>query len=511
MKNIKPPPPHNFRVNRAKSALTALFLLLALASAALMRGHATAPTNPAPENPEPSYTITLSPPAGWYGWEPTATETITFTAITDATSPEGSIKFDLSPVTSHEGRYMNDSDSADHEGNDLYFASQQSGGFMWRDHVKKDGEETITAHWKNPERNNGLIEIPIDIVCNDYAAYGEIQATLNVPTFPSVTTESQTIPKDDGISFFIEFNPYGGPEVPAWGGVANNKLADAWDVNHAYWCDWFTCGMDLGIAYTFSADQTGLDRDEGYNGSGANSGDGLTVFEEYRGFYVGGSHTRLNPEVKDLFIRSEINEIDGVGETGNAYGFGLSVHSIKADECFIDTENPSDPVVNFCMGGSLTAVWVAEPATEDERAKISGGTLAYLKSGTRRCVIGIDAVNASVAFSLSSAIGHEVGHAIGLKHHWPRTAKRAVPGNLISSSFPVPVIDFPTENTDACTMMTLENVIHISHQLRLDINSRWSNADWADFHNTPPDGGEDWEDHWRVYQLHGREGRLTYD
>ncbi len=119
------------RANRAKSALTALFLVLALASVALMRGHTAAPLDPEqpinggnnnPSNPPP-YPITLSPPDEWEGWMPTATETIVFTAVADISHPgEASVTFHLSEVTSYKGRYMNDEDWKNHQGTDLYFA-----------------------------------------------------------------------------------------------------------------------------------------------------------------------------------------------------------------------------------------------------------------------------------------------------------------------------------------------------------------------------------------------------
>jgi hypothetical protein len=37
--------------------------------------------------------------------------------------------------------------------------------------------------------------------------------------------------------------------------------------------------------------------------SNGNTGDGIALYDEYRGFHVGGNHTRLSPLSKDLFIR----------------------------------------------------------------------------------------------------------------------------------------------------------------------------------------------------------------
>lgn len=51
-------------------------------------------------------------------------------------------------------------------------------------------------------------------------------------------------------------------------------------------------------------------------GSGnANTGDGLTAFEEYRGFFIRGQHVRLDPAKKDLFVASDfLNEGHGFAD-----------------------------------------------------------------------------------------------------------------------------------------------------------------------------------------------------
>ena len=42
--------------------------------------------------------------------------------------------------------------------------------------------------------------------------------------------------------------------------------------------------------------------DEDYKPEGATKGDGLSLYEEYRGFMIMSKHERLNPRKKDLFI-----------------------------------------------------------------------------------------------------------------------------------------------------------------------------------------------------------------
>jgi hypothetical protein len=61
--------------------------------------------------------------------------------------------------------------------------------------------------------------------------------------------------------------------------------------------------------------------------AGANNGDGLTRYEEYRGFIVNGVHLRTSTLNKDLFVRDE----NTIG-LGNAGMLGFELHSIGNDE-----------------------------------------------------------------------------------------------------------------------------------------------------------------------------------
>ena len=54
-----------------------------------------------------------------------------------------------------------------------------------------------------------------------------------------------------------------------------------------------------------------------------NAGDGLVVFEEYRGFKVNGSHTRTRPSKKDIFIYTEFGAENGATTD---YGIGWATH-----------------------------------------------------------------------------------------------------------------------------------------------------------------------------------------
>ena len=55
------------------------------------------------------------------------------------------------------------------------------------------------------------------------------------------------------------------------------------------------------------------------------AGDGLSAFEEFRGFMVGGLHRRTTPQAKDLFVFSQFT----AQGAGDAVGLPLSIHLIN--------------------------------------------------------------------------------------------------------------------------------------------------------------------------------------
>ena len=101
---------------------------------------------------------------------------------------------------------------------------------------------------------------------------------------------------------------------------------------------------DKQFTLTFTLKHLPMDRDYGSSKKGIphgrDVGDGISLFEEYRGFHVKGFHRRLNPLEKDVLIYSELSSSDGImftfvddGDIGHAGNLPeINLHEINIDE-----------------------------------------------------------------------------------------------------------------------------------------------------------------------------------
>ena len=108
---------------------------------------------------------------------------------------------------------------------------------------------------------------------------------------------------------------------------------------------------------------------------GRNTGDGINVLEEYRGFEINGVHTRLSPTVKDLFIYSSLGPSDAsyiepadIGNAGNLSG--ITVHQVQ------EFETDDNGVINFTRKNvqDATRQFTVHIYADDDDPPFSGRT-----------------------------------------------------------------------------------------------------------------------------------------
>jgi hypothetical protein len=261
----------------------------------------------------------------------------------------------------------------------------------------------------------------VDLLCDDYGGHTKVTAAPVTGGGPGDTATTQ---------------------IPAPSGAGNLLPSAGWKAG-------------LGLTHVASAGLSPhTDSDTAPAVSGPPTwgllGDGLSSYEEYRGFVVGGQHIRLNPRTKDLFIfaldQSTILSAVDFGEVG--YGtvgaLGLTVNELRSNE-FAIFPDPQDPleVVNWHWPGQPHPIPGGDPQGRT-RPQVAvglvyndgspGGTLGSTPSDPQQDVpyfngtsrVFVAAVNAYPGDNIQhrdfrlgvygSTAGHEVGHNVSLCH-----------------------------------------------------------------------------------------------
>ncbi|MGI6524859.1 MAG: hypothetical protein ACOX2O_06140 [Bdellovibrionota bacterium] len=219
-------------------------------------------------------TATLNAPE--YSWRPRPNGEITITAQTSSPQPLR-FRFNLSNVTRYKGVALNYGDG---DNFDLIFKPNQS-SFL---------EASETTNGFSIETRTKVRTASVIIKALDGAAWGEITAeTLqNGVWIPCKTTQQggYTIPVDNN----------------------RNKIADVWEDQYA---------VQRSLQDSDNDDLPLSDF----------RGDGLTLFEEYRGFFTVTGWISTNPLQKDLFIHDPDNLGLGYFEKS-----GVALHFITEDQ-----------------------------------------------------------------------------------------------------------------------------------------------------------------------------------
>ena len=182
--------------------------------------------------------------------------------------------------------------------------------------------------------------------------------------------------------------------------------------------------------YSLNNPNHGADDENNPEGDG-HRGDGLSLYEEYRGFYEGGTgaahHIFGDPERKDFFVLNKLGTARGIAQF--ATESGLVVHS-----SFLESEI-KDRVINFNRSGSAPHV-VDQHVVILERGPIPNSTADGKAYGGPSVPKNISRVVISDGFNLNTRpvaqrggapsvdpakwiVAHELAHCCNVPHHGP--------------------------------------------------------------------------------------------
>ncbi len=415
--------------------------------------------------------VELRPPMDYDDWKPTDQGKITFTVeVSGIDFSEGSVSLSFEKVSSWIGICMNMPRENPGTDPDLRFYPADQvplpAGLRWEPAIWNDlvGRELTNVNIAvrdsvgvkfNSDSNVGAtITFTITVRCEDGGAYGRLVAELSNSTGTSQGSDNKFIPKDDN----------------------GDYIADSWEKDK-----WDGATGHIPPADTEEGPTTG--GDENRVQTNTHIGDGLCVFEEYRGFMVGGSHTRLNPKNKDIFVYSQYAEFGEKGLTKSGIGAAYKLPGVFVIYEILETETKdgkNDRIVNFNKLGAPTAIrdtadvswwimpkkaiWVEKQTTTtnllgwtnaddtidiytntiDNRANAVGNGDNYLGFPewlARQTDNDGNQLTTKDAI-IYSTIGHEIGHAIGLKHPWKVSFNGGVPTLTDAEKAVYPKLDF---------------------------------------------------------------------
>ena len=297
--------------------------------------------------------------------------------------PDSSLTFTLT-VTGWPGYCMNAGGKND-KSPDLSFVKANQAdlsemGVTWEG---RDGKEKILiATWQG----KAPTDFSLRVECYDYGAIGEIEAA-----FSNDETEISKVmvPYDEN----------------------KNCIADAWEEN-----GWTGDAKD--------------DLEEG-PGENVNHGDGLTAFEEYRGFEIKGKHTRTSPNEKDIFIHTMMFQGYGWAKQLPA---NFTLHLIdRAEVEGVQYGKINSRICKPYFRLIQGVIWIEEdPSTSGEAKNTAGVALGRTPFQgpvrIRRVKIFTEIIRSRILLlgdhttpkdsmytdQINKTIAHEIGHCLGL-------------------------------------------------------------------------------------------------
>lgn len=352
---------------------------------------------------------------GGNGWEGNTVSVIA--RIMEPEGAKGIIEFQLEDVSNEPGICMNEPTRQAGTDPDLEIPSAHNRGM-------EIGSDSLSAKTKGE-----VNEATVVIRAKDFGAHGRLTATVTLVT-----------PKGE-VNVRAQYEKLGIFHVSIPQDRDDNYIADQWQREN-----------NLGVC-------DGLE-DKDNEPLGATDGDGLSLYEEYRGFMINDKHERLNPLIKDLFIydsdglvhnSSFVKAVDPLkvwyvsGDQLHAFdpnnprvvNFNHDSHHLVDQHGLVvkdnvDLEWEGDSMGN-APGSAVDKVWggggwpgrltsYISVYTEVIREKIGQyfdvfGDIIKINRRIKTDAAWAAFKEGQIGMWISTATMHECGHAIGMSHH----------------------------------------------------------------------------------------------
>jgi hypothetical protein len=244
-------------------------------------------------------------------------------------------------------------------------------------------------------------ELTATLACFDYGAWGEATATAILQSGRVLTGHVKNIPRETVL------------RIPHR--TATSKIATAWN----------------------SPGPDDEDSDDQPPGDGQ-KGDGLTNYEEYRGFMVGGTWKEGDPKTKDFFVRNEVPFIAAGGvdlfeKLSKLRVHRLDVGEIRASDRLINFNHKDAPHKTDQHGVRLFLDALMIGYCEAKTRTGAAGTPKDLVDGVHITMHANPVVPVATATGIAagmymdSNVAHELFHCCNVWHHGDRPYENVLP------------------------------------------------------------------------------------
>jgi hypothetical protein len=230
---------------------------------------------------------------------PTESNSLDFTVTLAPSDQRGIIEFELVEISRFKGKAMNSGDSEDP---DFDFGMSQTG--FSAPTTSGSGASTVIRIRTSSEVNSATVRVN----ARDFGGLAKIRANAIIG---GQTRAATVAGSSDG---FLK--------IPR--DTDGDFLPNKWETDN---------GLNANMAGDAERDEDATPMVSGPPAQGLR-GDGLSAYEEYRGFMVMGQHQRTDPRVKDLFaFRDQQVNVPGFNTIGLGFiaNTGLAAHEILSD------------------------------------------------------------------------------------------------------------------------------------------------------------------------------------